>query len=473
MGDSTSNRAGGQGGGDGKDGKDDQDGRNSARFVKSNRPAGSDTQSRLLATLEQLLATEGTNVKTALDQSSDLIASAVRADKADVFLYDPSKESLVAMGTSHTPMGVRQHQIGLDFLPLANGGQEAAVFQTGTNYHTGHAEQDPDILPGFTKALGIHSMMIVPLDVNGERRGVLQTCSSKPEAFSQDDLKFMEAVSHWVGALTHRAELTERIGRDAAAQARQVVAEELITVLAHDLRHYMTPLRGWLGIVLERARRDGRAVDVTALDTASRAVDRLEALIRDLLDVGRLDQGLFSVSRQPVDLVALVRDTASAMGSTATTNSMQPGRDGRDEREGQTLQAEKADIFLRVPDELVVEVDPARLRQALENLLSNALKHSPKGMPVWVEIGSEKRFKADGPGEEEWAAISVHDDGPGIPAELLPRLFTRFASGPNSQGLGLGLYLARSIAEAHGGTLTVESNPGQGTTFQLCLPTAL
>src|SRR3954447_8330082 len=82
-------------------------------------------EQRLLSTLENLFAIEGTTLKSALDQASDLIAGAVGADKTDAFLYDPSKESLVAVGTSNTPMGIRQRQIGMDRLPLANDGREA------------------------------------------------------------------------------------------------------------------------------------------------------------------------------------------------------------------------------------------------------------------------------------------------------------------------------------------------------------
>ena len=108
--------------------------------------------------------------------------------------------------------------------------------------------------------------------------------------------------------------------------------------------------------------------------------------------------------------------------------------------------------------------DADRLRQALENLLSNALRYSPEGMPVIVEVHTERQE------ESTWAAITVHDAGPGISPELLPRLFTRFASGGSNKGLGLGLYLAHGIALAHGGTLTVDSRPGKGASFRLALP---
>lgn len=395
---------------------------------------------RLLSTLEQLLAIDSTNLESALDQASDLIAPAINAEKIDAFLYDPSIETLVAVGTSNTPMGIRQHQIGMDRLPLANDGPEVQIFTTGGSYHTGQADKDPEVLLGYTKGLGVRSMMIVPLDVSGERRGVLQACSSERDAFSEGDLNFLGAVSHWVGAIAHRAELAEHIAHEAAVQARQVVADELIMVLAHDLRNYITPLLGRLSMLSARARREGRELDIEDADAGMRGVRRLDALVTDLLDVARLDQGIFALARQPMNLVTLLQETVGV------------------------VQTGKLDTVLRTPDELRVEADPQRIKQALENLIANALRHSPKGVSITIDAASEERD--DG----EWATIAVSDEGPGIAPELMPRLFTRFASGPASTGLGLGLYLARSIAEAHGGTLTATSAPGKGTTFKLSLP---
>ncbi len=283
-----------------------------------------ENQNRLLSTLEQLLAIDGINGRSTMDKASDLVASAVRAEKCDVFLYEPSITTLVAIGTSRTPMGVRQRQLGLDRIAVANDGPEVAVMNTGESYRTGHAEQDPTLPPGVTGALGVRSMMIVPMAVNGDRRGVLQTCSSEPDAFSEEDLGFLQAVAHWIGTLTHRAELIERIAQDAATQARQVVAEELVTVLAHDLSNMLTPLKARLDLVKRRVKRDGRDRDVADLELASRAANRLQALIRDLLDVGRLDQGLFSLFRQPVNLVLLVQETSEVVGSLQTVQLQHP-----------------------------------------------------------------------------------------------------------------------------------------------------
>jgi signal transduction histidine kinase len=149
---------------------------------------------------------------------------------------------------------------------------------------------------------------------------------------------------------------------------------------------------------------------------------------------------LFNLSYQSFDITALVSDIAAVLGP-----------------------AESA-IEVRVAGQVTVEADADRLRQAIENLITNALKHSPQGVPVVVEVSSETRM--DG----QWAVVTVRDAGPGVPPDLLPQLFTRFVRGPQSRGLGLGLYLAHSIAQAHGGTLTVESTPGAGAVFTLAIP---
>jgi signal transduction histidine kinase len=104
--------------------------------------------------------------------------------------------------------------------------------------------------------------------------------------------------------------------------------------------------------------------------------------------------------------------------------------------------------------------------QALRNLVSNAVQHTPSGVSITVSVGPEQR---DG---GTCALMQVHDEGPGIAPDLLPHLFARHVAGRGGAGLGIGLYLARGIAVAHGGDLTVQSEPGQGTTFTLALPMA-
>jgi two-component system, OmpR family, sensor kinase len=399
-----------------------------------------DNQGRLLSTLQQLLEIEATEVRTAVERASNLISRTLDVDKIDVFLQDPTNDTLIALGVSDTPMGRRQREIGLDRLPVANGGRTVESYLTGETYVSGATHQDPEVLDGIKHGLGVRSMILVPLTVNGERRGVLSAADSTEARFLEDDLHFMEAVARWLGIIIHRAELVESIAADAAERGRRSAAVELITVLAHDLGNYLTPLKGRLDLIRRRASREGRQHDIDNVDAASISVKRIRRLVDDLLDAGRLEQGLFSLSIQSVECCALLHDTASL------------------------FRAPNHDIEVHGPGELEIEADPDRLRQALENIVSNAVAHSPPGVPVTIEVREEQR--GDGP----CAVFSVKDRGPGIAPELIPNLFDRFMRGLQSNGLGLGLFLARGIALAHGGSLTVQSAPGDGATFILSLP---
>ncbi len=397
------------------------------------------TQPDFLTTLERLLAIQATAVKPALDEATTFIAHALRADKVDAFLYDPAITSLVAVGTSHTPMGAHQHALGLDRLPLANGGRTVEVFQIGVPYHSGQVDTDVGELLGVRDGLGIRSAMAVRLDINGAPRGAVQVDSAQPHHFTAQDLAFTHAVTHWVSLILQRTELIERQQREAAAQARQLVAEELVTVLAHDLGNYLTPLMGTIHLLGHRAARDGRPTDVKLTDQAARSVARVHRLTTDLLDASRVEQGLLQLRQQPVDLAQLVHDTTDGLRTPHTA------------------------ITVDVPDELLADVDPDRIQQALENLLTNARTHAP-GSPVVVTLRREERDTGT------WASLRVQDQGPGIAPTIVDTLMTRFVRGQQSKGLGLGLYLASSIAQAHDGTLTVESRLGQGTTFELAVP---
>lgn len=393
--------------------------------------------------LQQLLSIDAMTVRQALNQASDLMAQTMGADKIDAFMYEPSNESLVAVGTSNTPMGRRQIELGLDREPLANGGRTVEVYQTGRSYYTPQADEDPGMARGVVQGLGVRSFLAVPLRANGAVFGVLCAESAHPDRFSGDERRFFEAAARWVAVVAHRAELAESLSRAAVENARRLAAEELVTLLAHDLGNILTPITGRLEILRRRFGREARVRDLEGVEEVARSVRRLQGMVAALLDVARIDQGLFTLSPQTIDLVALVEEVVNEL------RVMHP------------------QIEVRVPDELCVEADPIRIAQVLENLLTNAVNHSPEGVPILIGLGAEEQD--DG----IWAVLSVHDEGPGVPAETMPQLFTRFATGPDSSGLGLGLYLARSIVEAHGGTLTVESAPGKGTSFWLSLPLRL
>ncbi|HEX8697199.1 MAG TPA: GAF domain-containing sensor histidine kinase [Myxococcaceae bacterium] len=394
----------------------------------------------LLQALEKLLELPAAELQPTLDRASHLIGELFQADKVDVFLLEERTQTLVAIGVSDTPMARKQKSLGLDRLQLANGGRLVEVFQTGKPWHTGHQERDPKELPGIKEGLGVRSAIAAAFEVGGVRRGVLECSSAKANFFSRDDLRFLEAVARWVSAVVHRATLVEQLTKSANEQGRRAAADELITVFAHDMSNHLFSLRARIELIHRRALR-GQASDyLRDAEAASRGIKALSRLTSDLLDVGRLDQGLFVLRRQPVDVVRLVDEIAQA--ATVPRNEVQR----------------------RGPEELVMLADPDRLRQAVSNLVTNALKHSPADLPVVVEVARQKR--KDG----YWALITVTDQGPGVPGHLMPRLFDRFARGSGSSGLGLGLYLTREIAAAHGGTIEVHSELNKGARFTLALP---
>jgi two-component system OmpR family sensor kinase len=237
------------------------------------------TSDRFLAILEQLLAIRSTELDDALDQAADLVAQALGADKVDAFLYDPTSESLVAGGTSRTPMGRRQHEIGMHRLPLANGGRTVEIFQTGTPRPTGRADDDPGELRGITEGLGIRSMTCARLGVDGEPRGVLSVSSATPDLWTDDDLRFVQAAARWVGLVAARAELSQRLADHAAQQGRRTAADELIAILAHHLRNHLSPLRGRLQLLRKAIVQDSQATALRQLDELGKAViDDVERL---------------------------------------------------------------------------------------------------------------------------------------------------------------------------------------------------
>ncbi|MCD6044011.1 MAG: Sensory box histidine kinase, partial [Burkholderiales bacterium] len=266
---------------------------------------------RQLELLEALLRLPAGDLKATLDHVGNLVAGATGADKIDAFLYDAARDSLVAVGTSTQPLSSLQRQLGLDVLQISNGGRVVHVFKTGQTFMSGRLDEDESELLGVKQGLKIKSKLGVPLDIGGKRRGMMMIASLKPDYFTAEDARFAESVAHWAGIVAHRAELAEEIGRNAAAQARRAAAEELVTILAHDLRNFLGPLGLRLEVLRARAQGPQREEDRRDLDAASRTLERLAALVSDLLDVARIDQGVFQVQPQLVDVGALVSEVAA------------------------------------------------------------------------------------------------------------------------------------------------------------------
>jgi two-component system, OmpR family, sensor kinase len=398
-------------------------------------------QDRYLRTVQRLLEIPAANLETALTHASDAVADALAADKVDAFLYDETRDSLCALGVSTQPLSNLQRRLGLDVLPVSNGGSVVAVYVSGEPLVVADLREMEDELRGVKEGLNARSQIAVPLLVGGKRRGVLAVVSQEPGIFTDDDVAFVKGAARWVGVLAEHSELTASIERTALEAGRRSRAEEIIAVLAHDLRGYLSPVMLRLYLIRNRAVADARKADVDDVDRALRGVTQANALMSDLLDAARLDAGAFQMRLEPVDVATLMTQSAAAIGTpehAITVESMMP---------------------------IIVAADAARLRQCIDNVLRNALAHSPEHAPVDVVVSLEQR---DG---KAWACIEVVDEGPGIPEETLPHLFDRFFTGCQERGgVGLGLYIAHRIAAAHGGEIVADRFPGRGARFTIRLP---
>lgn len=184
---------------------------------------------RHLRMLQALLALDVTSLEAAMQRAAHDLADALVADKVDVFVHDADRDELVAIGTSDTPMGRRQHELGLDRIPLAAGGRAVQVFQAGHGALIRFSDQDLDELPAVVRDLGVRSTVAVPIDAAVERHGVLLAASGTPDYFVDDDLELLETVARWLGLVGDRIALVERRTAEAGHRAGGALAVTALT----------------------------------------------------------------------------------------------------------------------------------------------------------------------------------------------------------------------------------------------------
>ncbi|MGK5630188.1 ATP-binding protein [Streptomyces sp. URMC 123] len=220
---------------------------------------------------------------------------------------------------------------------------------------------------------------------------------------------------------------------------------ELIATVAHELRSPLTSVKGFTATLLAKWERFTDDQKRLMLETVDADASRVTRLIAELLDISRIDSGRLEVRRQPVDMEAAVRRHVDVFTGTRQC-------DGRfDVRVTRPLPA--------------LWADPDKIDQVLGNLLENAVRHGEGTVTIEVAPSSAPRERGCA-----GTAVTVSDEGPGIPEESMSRVFTRFWRGSKRGGTGLGLYIVKGIVEAHGGTITVGRAPGGGAQFRFTLP---
>lgn len=257
------------------------------------------------------------------------------------------------------------------------------------------------------------------------------------------------AVVRWFGAATdiHEERMALIIAEEARAEAEEALQtrDQFLSIASHELRTPMTALLGYSHILGKFAAR-GTGDIQKPLEMVERQTQRLNMLVDQLLDVARLRRGQFAVQLQPLDLAALVQRVIDEFRVTLPNPSMH------------TVELTSSRAALPIMG------DVQRLEAVVQNLLGNAVKYSPTGGPVRVQL-SEQASEV---------IVEVSDTGIGIPADAQPQLFDAFYRarnvGSGTSGFGLGLYIVTEIVKLHGGRVEVLSQEGSGSTFRVALP---
>src|SRR4051794_36946374 len=227
--------------------------------------------------------------------------------------------------------------------------------------------------------------------------------------------------------------------RDTAARARtERSGAELVSTVAHELRSPLTSVKGFTATLLTKWERFTDDQKKLMLQTVNADADRVTRLISELLDVSRIEAGRLELRKQVVDIAAVVQRDFDA----------------------RIAAGEAPDRFRLVADATLPEmwVDPDKLAQVIGNLVENAVRHGDGTVTVSVA--------AHGDGAE----VTVADEGEGVPAQAIGRIFTKFWRGGSRGGTGLGLYIAKGIVEAHGGTIEAGRAPNGGAVLRFALP---
>jgi len=291
--------------------------------------------------------------------------------------------------------------------------------------------------------LGLHCRVAAPLFVGPRTVGMLSLVREQPASFTAEEIEFVSLLGRFLGSTVQNIRAYEA-ERATVEELRRLSAlrADFVALVSHELRSPMAAVIGSAKTLRRRWRELTPEQRESFLGLIDHETNRLADLVADVLDTSRIESGQFSYSFSDVDVGELVLESAAAAES------------GQDEIKI------RSHVHRPLP---LVRGDRDRLRQVLTNLLDNAVKYSPAGEAVEVEALAENGR----------ISVEVRDSGPGVAPEHHSLIFEKFGrvTGEHAKpGTGLGLFIARSIVQAHGGSLEVRSRNGRGATFALHLP---
>ncbi len=329
----------------------------------------------------------------------------------------------------------RRTSIGLadmEAAPVEIGrGAAGAIAAAGTAMYFEDVSELEDISP-VLRANGIRTLFGAPLRARGRVTGVVYVASRDRRSFASDELQLLRLVAERIGTIVDNASLYEQAL--ASVRARDAV----MGIVSHDLRNPLNTIQLAMELLQSKNPDLGRSLPIIR-----RSVDVMTRLINDLRDVENVGAGRLSIATQPEDARSLVNEAVEGLREAAA-------------KKGVRVEVEAPTVAL------VLECDRVRITQVLSNVLSNAVKFTPRGGSITISVAREP----------ELARFSIADTGPGIREADRERVFDPYWQAKETAhlGSGLGLAISKGIVEAHHGTIAVESRVGHGTTFTFTVP---
>ena len=380
-----------------------------------------------------------------LDALYTMVADAARsldtADAASLMIVDTDEQALVIRGHSGLSDGYARAQR----IPL-----ERALrhYQRPDSIVVRDLRTAPLGNPVLIRSEGLAKVLALSIAREGELYGALHIYTRDPERdFDEVDRDLAHVLAAQVTVAITNARLFTQLHKYDEER------EQCLSIVSHELRTPLTPLKALAQLQLGRLRRAqerGVPMDLEALErnleSIERQVDRMNGLVSDLLSVSRAGRGTLEMERAPFDLAAEVRDVVGRYVAA-------------------TREEGRHSFVLDSPETLTYDGDQSRIDQLLMNVVGNAVKYSPRGGQVAVQLA--RRNGA--------AEIVIRDEGIGIRADDVSRLGAAFTRGAGKAatfaGMGIGLHVAKLVAEGHGGTLELESEgEDKGTTVRVRLP---
>ncbi|TML15754.1 MAG: GAF domain-containing protein [Actinobacteria bacterium] len=366
------------------------------------------------------------------------LRGAIRFDRTAIVLVDDGSARVIAAAGAAAetvfPPGTQRPVAGSVLDEVTNRGQ--TVYREDMVDVRYPEEED------FVE-LGLRCRLAAPLFVGPRSVGMISLVRKEPRSFTTDEIEFVSLLGRFLGGTVQNIRAYEA-ERATVEELRRLSAlrADFVALVSHELKSPITAVIGSAKTLQDRWRELTPEQRDSFLTLIDHETNRLADLVTDVLDMSRIESGQFSYSFGDVDLGELVQQSAAAAASAQDEVKVTPL------------------VHRPLP---LVRGDRDRLRQVLGNLLDNAVKYSPAGGEVEVEALAENGR----------ISVEVRDRGPGIASEHYALIFEKFGRvrGEHAKpGTGLGLFIARSIAEAHGGSLEVRPREGEGTAFALELP---